>query len=383
MTTQLPTTRAEGAAAQKRVAPFLIFAIASLLLGLWAGLARIGWDLPDADGALMLRHGGLMVVGFVATVIAVERAVALRALPAFAAPALSAATGLALIMGASGKIAPGLAIAAGAAYALNIATLLGRHRQPPLAIMLAGAVSLAVAAMVWWDEGGFRRVIPWWMAFLALTIAAERLEIIRFQRFSRPDALSGVSVLGLALVGPVLTLWNVDAGVRVLGIALLLGPLWLVRRDIARRNVATDGLARFAATGVLTASAWLCVAGVMLAGWGLEPGLRYDAVVHAFFIGFVFTAIIAHEPIIVPAVTGLDFKYTPALYLPLVLLDGALVSRIAADLGEWPDVRRWSGMVQAIAICLFLLLTVASIARGRLARAGPATARRSVPHPPA
>src|SRR5690606_28567375 len=81
--------------------------------------------------------------------------------------------------------------------------------------------------------------------------------------------------------------------------------------------------------------------------------------------GFVFTAIIAHEPIIVPAVTGLRFVYTPALYLPLVLLTGTLAVRIAADLGEWADLRRWSGMVQAVAITLFLLLSAASLVMGR------------------
>jgi hypothetical protein len=125
-------------------------------------------------------------------------------------------------------------------------------------------------------------------------------------------------------------------------------------------------VARFAATGVLLACAWVVVSGAMLLAWGLEPGLRYDAVVHAFFIGFVFTAIMAHEPIIAPAVTGLRFVYTPALYLPLLLLDGTLVARVAADLGEWSEVRRWSGMIQAVTICLFLLLSAGSLAVGQM-----------------
>lgn len=80
----------QTASARRRVAPFMLAAVAALLLGLWAGVARIGWDLPSAGGDLMLRHGGLMVVGFVGTVSAVERAVAVRSLPAFAAPAHAA-----------------------------------------------------------------------------------------------------------------------------------------------------------------------------------------------------------------------------------------------------------------------------------------------------
>ncbi|MFN8585527.1 MAG: hypothetical protein U0446_09445 [Dehalococcoidia bacterium] len=351
--------------ARRRVVPFLFAAIAALLLGLWAGLLRIGWDLPAGDGDLTLRHGGLMVVGFVGTVIAVERAVALGSPPAFVAPAASAAAGVALIAGAPASVAAGLATLAAVTYSLTIAVLLARHRLPPLAVMLAGGVCLVVAAALWWDGESMRRVVLWWMSFLVLTVGAERLEIIRFQRFTRPDALAGLAVLLFLLLGPAVAEGDIEVGTKLLGLALALGPLWLVRRDIALRTARTDGLARFAAIGVLTASAWLVVAGVLLATQGVQGGLEYDAVVHAFFIGFVFGAIIAHAPIVAPSVTGLRFAYTPLLYLPLAALDGALLVRIAADFEEWADVRRWAGMTQALAIVLFLVLTVASVLRGR------------------
>jgi hypothetical protein len=164
----------------------MLIALASLLVGLWAGLARLGWDLPEADGVLMLRHGGLMVVGFVGTLVAVERAIAVRSLPAFAAPALSAATGISLLAGAPASVAPALAAAAGVAYSLNIAFLVLQHRQPALAVLFAGGLCMTVAGIVWWDGGGLRTVVPWWMAFVALTVGAERLELIRFQRFTTP-----------------------------------------------------------------------------------------------------------------------------------------------------------------------------------------------------
>jgi hypothetical protein len=207
--------------------------------------------------------------------------------------------------------------------------------------------------------------VPWWIAFLALTIIAERLELIRFQRFSAASSVFGAIALLLLPIGPIVGLLQVDVGARILGAALVLAPIWLVRRDIVRRTVRTEGSARFSAAGILTAYAWLIVTGAMLLLWNLEAGLHYDAVVHAFFIGFVFTAIIAHEPIIAPAVTGLPFVYTPFLYLPLALLDGALVARVAADLADWSEVRRWAGMIQAVAITLFLLLSAASVLLGR------------------
>lgn len=354
--------------ARRRVVPFLFLALISLLLGLWAGLARIGWDMPEADGELMLRHGALMVVGFVGTVIAIERAVAVRSIPAFAAPALSAAAGVVLVIGGPTALAAALATAAGVAFALNTAILLLRHRMLPFAVAFAGGLSLAVAGVVWWQGGGLSRVVPWWIAFLVLTISAERLEFIRFQRFSRSGLLSGALVLLLVMAGPAVTLADLDLGTRLLGIGLLAGALWLVRRDLARHTVRTDGLARFAATGVLTAYAWLAVTGALLVVEGFTGGLRYDAVVHAFFIGFVFSAIIAHAPIIAPAVTGLHLAYTPLLYVPLAVLNAALVLRIAADLAEASEARRWSGMIQALAILLFLALTVGSAVAGSMRR---------------
>lgn len=355
----------------------MLTAIAALLLGLWAGVARIGWSLPSADGDLMLRHGGLMVVGFVGTVIAVERAVAVRSPAAFAAPALSAAAGLALIVGAPASIPPVLAGVAGLAYSLNIATLLARHRLPPFAVLLAGGLCLSMAAVVWWDSGSMRHVVLWWMSFLVLTIGAERLEIIRFQHFSTADAWSGIAIVVLLLVGPAMAHVNLDVGTRLLGVALAAGPLWLMRRDIALRTVRTDGLSRFAAVGVLTASGWLAASGVLLIATGVGGGLAYDAVVHTFFIGFVFGAIIAHAPIILPAVTGLRFPYSPLLYAPLVVLDGALVLRVGADLVEGGALRRWAGLIQALAIMLFLLLSVGSVIAGRLFSATP---QPSQPH---
>src|SRR5262245_9760654 len=50
----------------------------SLLTGLWAGLARMGWLLPIPNSQFVLVHGPLMAVGFLGTLIGLERAVALK-----------------------------------------------------------------------------------------------------------------------------------------------------------------------------------------------------------------------------------------------------------------------------------------------------------------
>ncbi|HVW89663.1 MAG TPA: hypothetical protein VHC01_09370, partial [Gaiellaceae bacterium] len=58
--------------------PLLLLGLASLVCGLWAGLLRFGWGLPQGRANLIELHGPLMVFGFLGTVISLERAVALR-----------------------------------------------------------------------------------------------------------------------------------------------------------------------------------------------------------------------------------------------------------------------------------------------------------------
>ena len=74
---------------KKRVAHralFLAFAGISLLLGLGAGLSLLGLIVPRSFEARAIEHGPLMVFGFVAGAIVMERTVATKTWWAWAAP---------------------------------------------------------------------------------------------------------------------------------------------------------------------------------------------------------------------------------------------------------------------------------------------------------
>ena len=49
--------------------PLLVLGFVSLISGVLAGLARLGWDVPLPPAQLLLLHGPLMVSGFLGTVI--------------------------------------------------------------------------------------------------------------------------------------------------------------------------------------------------------------------------------------------------------------------------------------------------------------------------
>ena len=76
----------------------LVLGFASLAFGVAGGLVRLGASIPAPAGAIAL-HGALMVSGFLGTVIALERAVALGRLWAYAAPLASGLAGVCLVLG--------------------------------------------------------------------------------------------------------------------------------------------------------------------------------------------------------------------------------------------------------------------------------------------
>src|SRR5690606_629211 len=79
--------------------PLLAGALPALAAGLWGALALLGLDVPLPRASFARQHGALMALGFLGTLISLERAVALGRPWAYAAPALAGAGGLAAAIG--------------------------------------------------------------------------------------------------------------------------------------------------------------------------------------------------------------------------------------------------------------------------------------------
>ena len=136
-----PPIAARPGVASHRV-PVLALAAASLLGGLAGGLARLGTGSPSPDGAAA-GHGVLMTLGFLGTLIALERAVALRRAWGYLAPILSGVGGLAIIVGVPAPWPPLLMAAAGAWLCAGYVVMW--QRQPTLHITVE-----ALGALAWW-----------------------------------------------------------------------------------------------------------------------------------------------------------------------------------------------------------------------------------------
>ena len=347
--------------------PLLLPGMLALLAALWGGLLRLGWELPAPPTPVAAFHGPLMVAGFLGTVIGMERAVALGRAWAYLAPLASGLGALALLAGSPAGSGPLLTTAGSLALVLVFAAVLRRQTASFTVVMALGAVAWLGGQVLWLAGWPPFRVALWWAAFLVLTIAGERLELSRVVQVPAAARAAFLGAVVLLLAGLALTAADFDLGVRAVGVALLALSLWLVRHDVARRTVRQHGLTRFIAVCLLSGYVWLAVGAMsILASGGLDVGgAAYDAALHAVLLGFVFSMVFGHAPIIFPAVLRVAVPYHPYFYAPLALLHASLFVRLAGDWMLSPEWRGWGGMLNGVALVVFVLGTIAAVIRGK------------------
>ena len=336
-----------------------------LLAGLDAALLLVGVWAPVGASHLAGAHGMIMVLGFMGTLIALERAQALGRGWAYLAPAVLASGGIAL--------ASGLPVAVGRLLLLDgavllVAVYLALWRRAPLPLVGVQVLSAVVAAAAagLWLVIDLSALIAMLACFLVLTIASERAELAQLVLGRRAiPTLVGLAVL--LTLGALGTLLNPDAGARVFGAAVAATAAWLIRDDAPRRLLrTTTGLRRFNAAALLAGYGWLVLAGLVWLVGGTPVGGAYDAVIHATFLGFGVSMIMAHAPIIFPAVLARPLPYHRALWAPLGVLHVGMVARVAADLAGGSGGLVWqAGSVVTVASMLVFAATVVTLVARR------------------
>lgn len=349
---------------------FLALGALALIAGLYGALGRLGWTLP-AGASLAALHGPLMISGLFGTVISLERAVALGRDWSYGAPALSALGTLLLLAGAPEALGAGAYAAAAAVLAG--ASLLITRQQPAVftGALLFGACAWLAGNVLWLMDGSVPDLVGWWLAFLILTIAGERLELSRLMPQRRGSEVLFLFAVGLLVVGAQNGLMT-ENGAILFGLALLVTTVWLMRHDIALLNVRRTGQTRFMAACMLAGYAWLGVAGLVLIAFPPgESSFGYDLALHAVLIGFVLSMVFGHALIILPAVARLRLRYAPILYLPLALLHVSVAVRAGAGLAGWDVGRMASGALTLLALTGFAASLAMTSRNGRKAP-GPA-----------
>lgn len=332
-----------------------------LILGMYTGLARAGVSHRFVAADL---HGLLMVLGFLGTLIALERAVALGRPWGYLGPGLS---GTAVALLPMSRPVGGLLLGGAGVVVLATYVALFRRggRDLHLVIMAVGAGAWIVAVAVWFTGAGPIRITPLLAAFLVLTIVGERLELSRLTLPSATSRRWFLLAVGSFVVGAAIAPFWRSVGLTLGGIGLLGQVAWLGRYDIARRTIHRPGLPRFAAICMLIGYGWLAVSGILWVamGLGVTGPLLHDALVHALFLGFVLSMVMGHAPIIIPAVLRTPLHFVRSAYLPLILLHVSVAVRIAADLAGSVWWRQGALHGNVTALVLFVALTAINVRR--------------------
>jgi hypothetical protein len=348
-----------------------------------AALLLLGFPAPLTFSRLADVHGYLMTLGFVGTLISLERAVALSKWWGYLSPVTMGLGGLLLLSPVPLTIAFMCSLVGITGMCVNYAVLWRRNRDEAVLIQTLGAAVAAIATLLLISGVPIRVVVSWLAVFLILTICGERLELARLALARRDGTV--LLVLSCAIVLTLLgaLLWPI-VGYPLLGAEILGLTIWLGSRDVAMKLIRTDGLRRFMAACMLAGYFWLGVAGAV---WLLGPafeGVRYDAVIHAVFIGFTMSMIMAHASTILPAVLRRPLPYRAFMWVPALLLHASLLVRlwIGDALGVLEAVE-YGGLVNVIALLLFFGTAVVSSILGPPRSAPSLTKTPPVVKPPA
>lgn len=351
MTISSPTRRSPW----RRRLPFVVMAMLAMLLGLLSGLQRIGWSLPMTSVAP--HHGAIMVGGFLGTLITLEKVIPLKRKILFLFPVISASSVASLAFG--NGLLPSLLLII-ASLGLTVVFLLYwlQERSIIYTLMFLGAACWLMGNIQLAVTGFYPNAVPWWTAFILFIIVSERLELSKFLPVTGRHKTILLALLMLYLVGCALTFHGVGrymASFSLLGIGL-----WLMRHDVVSINLRKRELPRYVGIALLAGYFSLLLGGMFLLFANGQP-LSYDIYVHSLFIGFAFSMIFAHGPVILPGVLGISSKpYHPLLYFWLLLLHSSWLARVATDIALSIQLRMYTGLASAMAI-LGYFITLAFI----------------------
>ncbi|HEY0656496.1 MAG TPA: hypothetical protein VGD65_25360 [Chryseosolibacter sp.] len=343
---------------KKERIPIIFFALLSLVCGLWTGLTRIGWDARAF--ALSAHHGAIMVSAFLGTLITLEKIIPLRNKFLYAIPVINASSVAVFFIGQP-RVACYITVASSLALSVVFLHYLNKQRSLVYLLMLAGSVCWLVGNILILTKSFYPLAFPWWASFALFVISAERMELMQFLPVATLHKSSFVSLLGMFLIGCFFSFHG--AGNLFCGFALIGISLWLMRFDITAVNLKKSGLPQFVAVALLAAYAALLFTGVFFISLP-NQWLSYDAIVHSFFLGFVFSMIFAHGPIILPNVLGIRVThFSPLAYGWLAILHLSWMVRIFGDITVHLVARKVSGAMSAVAIIGYFITLAIVIVR--------------------
>lgn len=322
----------------------------SSVLGIWSGLQRIGWNLPLNNYSGF--HGSLMVGSFLGTLICLERTITNSNKKFLILPFVCSLSFLFFII-RQPEISYWILLLSGIGLCYIYFKLYLQFNEVYLLIMLCGALCWSIGNVILIKTSFYPQAVTWWIAFLFFTVSAERIELSRYLQLSNTRKVILLILLAVFIIGIFVPFH--EAGGFIIAFSFIGTSIWLLVNDMASRSIMKEGQHRYSGILLLTGYVWLAVSGLFM-GYGAYWGLLYDATLHTFFLGFVFSMIFAHAPIILPGVLGIPIKpFNRYLYIWFYLLQITLILRVTGILIVDTSLKQIGGLLNGISILGFFV----------------------------
>ena len=156
-----------------------------------------------------------------------------------------------------------------------------------------------------------------------------------------------------------------ELGGYIVGISLITSAAWLFKFDMAKKSLKGERQIYYSGLVLLFGYGWLVICGLFMI-YGAYWGLLYDAVLHSFFLGFVFSMIFAHAPIILPGVLKMPVNpFNKSLYIWFILIQLSLISRVMTSFIGVSELKFYGALFNGVAILGFFITMIILVAKGK------------------
>ncbi len=346
----------------------IISFIFAVVIGVWRIALTRGFVLPPIPDFLP-PHGNLMVGAFLGTLIIFERMFALPVKWLIWVPYTWGISAILIHLGY-----PPFKI-------LNIVSLLGwgvhrfisyrtfKHLWNPLVEFLSyGVLSVAL-----FSEGGLAGSVESALAgfsFVIAVIGVERIELtLGFKKISAKIVYASLIIyLGISIIN----LFFYIIPLQIVGAILFLVCLGLIYNDSAviasfkslLSKTAQTSLHKFSRETLTVAYLWLIFSSVSLILWNQIQPMSKDIVFHSIGLGFIFTMILSHAPIVLGSTLAKMPKRAPSKVL-FYLFQSVTIARIIFDLlvDKFVELWAWSGWITGTLHFIIFILYILNLLR--------------------
>ncbi len=324
--------------------------ILAIVLGVWRIALSRGFVLPSIP-EILPPHGNVMVGAFLGTLIIFERMLALPVKWLVWVPYAWGLSALAIHINFAGFKILNLIALFGWGVHRFIAYKTFKNFFNPLVEFVA---YIALSTSLFHENGlaGSVESALSGLSFAIAVIGVERIELtLSSQRRSAKFVyLSLIIYLLLSILNSLFYTIPLQA----IGVALFLTGLGLIYNDSViimtlkgvRFGVTKTPLHKFSRQTLIVAYVWLLFSAISIILWDLIQSVAKDIVFHSIGLGFIFTMILSHAPIILASTLAKTPKRTPSIIL-FALFQVMTTVRILADLlvSNFIELWVWSGWI--------------------------------------